>query len=266
MGTSFYFWIAGIAVAATGLYCYLKKSSQGKAKEAFLKNKTKFEYLLQQLAKGNFKTDEWADQIVDVNSSVLLSWWKSLAKRSGGDVQRMKQGLLSDLRNWGIQLVLVKPEQSGEKTSTRVEDNSRTKLVSPPFIPTRPASDVFIENLQRFRPLLKGLDKKEIDKSAWSDLIVDINNQELVEIWKKVINNMDAWLRVLASWGLTYDSCAEFVYVKGREELYDCENGEPFVSGNKYVVINPCWILTKHDGEKKVIEKGLAKLKDNGIS
>ena len=105
------------------------------------------------------------------------------------------------------------------------------------------------------------MEKGSVDKSAWSDIIVDINNPELNDIWGKIINNPDMWLRILSSWGLTYDPCSEFTYVKGREQLYNLIDGGEMTIGHIYTVVNSCWIYTEPAGSKRVVVKGNVKLK-----
>ena len=48
-----------------------------------------------------------------------------------------------------------------------------------------PAEIVFSENIDKFKPLLKGVSKNQItNKEDWTSLIVSINNDELTSMWK----------------------------------------------------------------------------------
>ena len=123
------------------------------------------------------------------------------------------------------------------------------------------AKEAFLSNIEKFVPLFSNLEKGRIDWNDWSDVVVDINNNNLIHLWKSVLNKLDAWIRVMASWGISYDSCIEFVYVIGREELYDNEDGTIMQEGHKYSVLSPCWIITKSTGNKSVIKKGVVRLK-----
>lgn len=126
-------------------------------------------------------------------------------------------------------------------------------------MPGKPAQQAFLENLPCFVPLLNGLINETTSKEMWgnwSDLIVTINNNELTALWQKAVVKPAVWLRILASWGLSYDPCVEFTGIKGREELYDDVNGQPIEIGKKYKVITPVWILTTSEGKKQVIKKG----------
>lgn len=139
--------------------------------------------------------------------------------------------------------------------------------VKPPVPPPvdepdmRPAQVAFVENIEHFKPLLKGLEVGNVDKGKWNDLIVDIYNKELLDIWKKVINRPNSWVRILASWGLSYDACTEFTYLKGREQLYHTRNAEAMKEGKVYTVESPCWIYTNSQGKKSVVLQGEVTLK-----
>lgn len=161
--------------------------------------------------------------------------------------------ILSDL--------LKQKETELEKQKNKYE-SLKTSIGGNPPMQNVPASVAFCNNVDRFIPLLNGVEKGDIEWKAWSDVVIDINNSNLISIWKSVLNKPDAWVRVMASWGLSCDSCIEFAYVKGREELYDNENKTPMLVGHKYIVLSPSWIMTTSEGKKRVIKKGIVKLKN----
>lgn len=238
-----FLWICVVVIVAICAYYYLLRGGNEKIKKTFLINKKRFDPLLENLAKDQFNVDQWSDTIIDINDKALIKWWKSILQKNNGNVQTIKCSLTIDLKRWGI--ILERPSVILEKGNRYAE----------------PASTALINNIQRIKPLLKGIEKGNIDKSAWSDVIVDINNQELIEIWEKVLNNPEAWIRILSSWGIAHDPCTEFTYIKGREQLYDLIDGGDMKVGFSYTVVNSCWILTDPSGEKSVIVKGNVKPK-----
>lgn len=157
--------------------------------------------------------------------------------------------------------LLKQKETEFEELKAKCENLKTSEDGNPP-VPNVPASVAFCNNVDRFIPLLNGVEKGDIEWKAWSDVVVDINNFNLINIWKSVLNKPDAWIRVMASWGLRCDSCIEFTYVKGREELYDNKDKTPMLVGNKYTVLSPSWIMTTSEGKKRVIKKGIVKLKN----
>ena len=148
-------------------------------------------------------------------------------------------------------------------SQTAKQPNSQTPIdtsgVKP--MPGVSAQEAFLSNLPCFETVLNGLIQDINSKKLWgdwSDLIVTINNKELTEIWQKVVVKPEAWLRILASWGLSYDHCLEFTGIKGRDDLYDTVTGEPIGVGKRYKVVTPVWILTTAEGKKQVFKKGTA--------
>lgn len=145
-------------------------------------------------------------------------------------------------------------QAEGNKTKTIPVDTSGIRPM-----PDAQAQQAFLENLSCFKPLLNGLINDTSSKEMWgywSDLIVTINNNELTAIWQKAVVKPAVWLRILASWGLSYDPCTEFTGIKGRNELYETTDRQDITVGQKYKVLTPCWILTTAEGKKQVIKKG----------
>lgn len=171
---------------------------------------------------------------------------KTLAKvKSKGEISILKSQL-------SISIAEVEKLKSQQETGVS-EDVPNPNQIS--------AREAFMCNLEKFVPLLANLEKGEIDWSKWSDVVVDINNKNLFHVWESVLNKLDAWMTVMASWGLKFDTCIDFVYVKGREEMYDNEDGTSMEEGYRYIVLSPCWILTMTGGNKRVLKKGLVKQK-----
>ena len=118
-------------------------------------------------------------------------------------------------------------------------------------------SDSDLKNLKGFLPLLDTLITDTYDKALWSEAMVSIDNKELLELWRKALVKPKVWLNLLASWGLSYDACMEFVAIAGREELYQTKDNSPLIVGKKYKVLSNAWILTSNEGKKSIIKKGI---------
>ncbi len=124
-------------------------------------------------------------------------------------------------------------------------------------VPSGPAKDAFLKNLKCFLPLLDGLITDTYDKALWSEAMVSIDNKELLELWRKALPKPRVWLNLIASWGLSYDACMEFVAIAGREELYQTKDNSPLIVGKKYKVLSNAWVLTSNEGNKSIIKKGI---------
>lgn len=132
---------------------------------------------------------------------------------------------------------------------------------------TRPAEVAFLENLNKFIPLLPGLDNGMISKQKWTEAIVGINNIQLTEYWQAMVDKPDLakqWLSLfLEPCGIKYEACDSFVAMSAHKELYDSEDGSQLTNGLEYYVISHCWILTEEDDngnvKQTVIRKGVVK-------
>ena len=132
----------------------------------------------------------------------------------------------------------------------------------------RPASVAFAENLDKFIPLLPGIEKGEINSEAWKEAIINTNNEQLILYWKNVVGNKDLakkWLKVfLEPCGVNSDNCESFVASPIYVERYTLENGHPLVVGNHYNVITPCWLYSSFDDDETervtVLHKGIVRL------
>ena len=129
----------------------------------------------------------------------------------------------------------------------------------------RPADVAFIENIDKFIPLLDGLERNEIDTEKWKIAIIDVNNKDLFQLWCSAIssgNLVQKWLEVfLEPVGLKYENCISFIAMKRHVEEYDTQDGASLVLGEHYKVLSPCWLLTRpdEDGNDRttIIRKGI---------
>lgn len=175
----------------------------------------------------------------------------------------------------GIVGVVVVVKLLHRKGSKEVSSNSENpKLLSdsskvPPIppIPSDPdgkkdvmrlsAKEAFLRNVDKFEHILPQLNDK-LNIESWSEQIVDINNPQLIELWKRCLKNVGVWKQMLSSWGLRQDTCKTFTYLDKYANMYACTDGKSPEDGCKYRVIDGCWILTNdNNGEKRVIRKGL---------
>lgn len=120
------------------------------------------------------------------------------------------------------------------------------------------AQKAFLTNLNKFVPLLDG---SKIDPSKWSDVVIDINDEDLMALWYKMVNRPDLWVNQMASWGLKQERCEAFTAMDKHIQLYATANGTEITLGQKYIVKSPCWLLTSQDENgrvvKKVVKKGI---------
>lgn len=126
------------------------------------------------------------------------------------------------------------------------------------------AKEAFVENVKKFVPNLNTLLDGTYNSSQWTEIIVDINNDELTSLWKKANKKVDYILRIFGMWGLKPEYCTSFVATENNKEMYETINGESIIKGNKYVVKSPCWILTDDTQSKKtIVLKGIVTNEDN---
>ena len=126
------------------------------------------------------------------------------------------------------------------------------------------AKEAFVENVKKFVPNLNTLLDGTYNSSQWTEIIVDINNDELTNLWKRANKKSDNVLRIFGMWGLKPEYCTSFVATENNKEMYETINGESIIKGNKYVVKSPCWILTDDTQSKKtIVLKGIVINEDN---
>lgn len=122
------------------------------------------------------------------------------------------------------------------------------------------AQRAFVENLDKLLPYLSGVTDIKIDKQGLTDAIININNEDLVAIWKKMVDRPDLWINQMAAWGVKPDLCQSFVAMEKHKAQYLTTDNSELVLGEKYTVTSACWILTTNeDGKsvKKVVKKGI---------
>ena len=142
-----------------------------------------------------------------------------------------------------------------EKNNT---DDSNISIKEKEWIP---ADIAFQENLEKFKPLLRGVSKTKIsNKEEWTSLIVSINNDDLIAMWKAAINRPDLWMTYLQTFGLQIDLLDSFEALEEYKEMYDTSDGTPLQMGKIYKVVSTCWIYTDENNYKSVALKGVVSL------
>lgn len=147
-----------------------------------------------------------------------------------------------------------KPDKTDKKTTPTPP--VKPQLLTSPVKQSKSAKVAFLENLDRFKDLLPTLYDGSFNSSDWTDNIIDIDNDELTMYWKKAHTSVDAWLRLLASWGLKPDNCTSFKAMDVHKKMYVTKNGTEITLGQSYNVIQKCWIQTDSDSRNKVIVMG----------
>lgn len=226
------------AVVAGAVVC-----SKTQIKKCFQKNLSSFSPLLNKIHK-EFSIREWTDVIVTINNQSLIKWWGNIVKQNSNDEYKVKKALVAILVGWGF--VSEANEDSGKinKNQARI---------------------AFIEHIDKFAPYMSSLNSETFDRFKWTEIIITINNNDLIELWKKYVSVADTqerWKRLLASWQIKSDNCKSFTCVKEDNVLaYTLPNGDAITIGVKYKVESPCWVYTKvdEDGnvEKKIISRGV---------
>ena len=160
-------------------------------------------------------------------------------------------------------IVLIARMRKGETITTDSSEKTPPtppgetgEILPPPPQPSKSAKVAFLENLDRFKALLPTLCDGSFKSSDWTDNIIDIDNDELTMYWKKAHTSVDAWLRLLASWGLKPDNCISFKAMDVHKKMYVTKNGTEITLGQSYNVIQKCWIQTDSDSRNKVIVMG----------
>ena len=62
---------------------------------------------------------------------------------------------------------------------------------------------------------------------------MDINNEDLIEYWKKYQKRPDAWLNLMAMWGIKHESCSSFMAFDTYNQMYGLSNGESMQEQNE---------------------------------
>ena len=159
----------------------------------------------------------------------------------------------------GAIVLISKMRKGGGKTpQTDPVPTPPVKPLSPPppVKPSKSAKVAFLENIDRFKTLFPTLCNGSFNSSDWTDNIIDIDNDELTMYWKKAHTSVDAWLRLLASWGLKPENCTSFKAMEVHKKMYVTKDGSEIILGQSYNVIQKCWIQTDSDNRTKVLVMG----------
>lgn len=159
-------------------------------------------------------------------------------------------------------IVLISKMRKGEEETTKP---GKGPGPTPPVKPLPPKvwepAEVAIEkNLSKIAPLLRGVTRECItNDNDWTSLIVSINNDDLIELWKKSVKRPELWVTYLQTFNIQMDWVDSFVGLEEYKELYENEDGNEIEVGIKYSVVAPCWIHTDANNQKSVILKGIVK-------
>lgn len=237
---------AGIVVVGIGTYIVMKLKDPHKE---FVKN----EHMLKPLVKklpAPISIQEWTGAIVSINNHKLTRWWKKMVASNGNNSSQLTASLISQLKKWNIDI-----------------------LWNLSFVPKQPVSrpynliyakKAFVDNLPRFSVLLPTLHNGfSIEK--WTEVIVDVNDYDLTEFWKKMAeqpNVTQKMLQVLSSWQIKSDTCKSFTCLTQDNILaYKLPDGGQLNMNQRYKVESPCWIRTIEDISgnisKEIIIKGI---------
>lgn len=146
-----------------------------------------------------------------------------------------------------------------EKTITQPMANKAIDVIQ---CPNGSAKKAFLANVMNLAPLFESLNKGEKFNETVNDAIIEINNNELMNIWVKICKDPKAIIRIFASWGIRCEDEVQFQPQKHHFERYKLPNGQSIIEGNNYKVLSPCWIYTFIDNDgtthKDVVIKGVA--------
>lgn len=130
----------------------------------------------------------------------------------------------------------------------------------------KPAKDVFVNNYQLFSELLP-LTVAHTDiniVSKWENTIKSIVDSDMLFIeFKKYVDNLELWLKLLYSWGLKQDRCKQYPGALINIENYITEDNIAIEQERIYKVTVPCWtIWIEENGKRieKLVSKGWVKV------
>lgn len=146
-----------------------------------------------------------------------------------------------------------------QNKSDVVDNNKLVDSAKPKPLNQMAAKVAFLNNISRFAPRLQSLCDGTYDHNDWVDDIIDINDDDLMCLWKKIHNDSKAIVRILSVWGLKPEMCTSFVCMDAHKDLYALTDGNEMEIGEKYVVKQPCWILTEVNSEGKSVKKVIVK-------
>lgn len=119
------------------------------------------------------------------------------------------------------------------------------------------AQRAFVENLDKLLPYFSGATEIKVDKQGLTDVIIGINNEDLIAIWKKMVDRPGLWLNQMAAWGVKPDMCQSFVAMEKHKAQYVTADNSELELGERYAVTSACWIHTTNEGVKKIVKKGI---------
>lgn len=234
--STFMYLCGGIAVAGYGAYYFYKNNVlPSNYKDAFIKSKSQFNPLLDDLSKGTFKLDTWTAKVVSVNDRILTEWWEKFVNANRGlNSQDMITALRSVFSEWGIHI-------------EKCKDNRPPKLA-------------FVEDIDQYLPLLKKLQLGEFTPSEWTTAIVNQYNTNIVDLWTEIYKQngsnltklLSDWKIELESFGVRIDESKSFIYHEGKNSPYITLGNFTLVDGAKYKIIKPAVVLTKEDFDGNV--------------
>lgn len=161
----------------------------------------------------------------------------------------------------GAIVLISKMRKGGEETTKPGKGPAPTPPVKPlPPKVWEPAEVAIEKNLNKIAPLLRGVTRERItNDNDWTSLIVSINNDDLIELWKKSVKRPELWVTYLQTFNIQMDWVDSFVGLEEYKEQYENEDGNEIEVGIKYSVVAPCWIHTDANNQKSVILKGIVK-------
>ena len=154
------------------------------------------------------------------------------------------------------------------KNAQKELPNTSKKELEKKYISNNPntiyAQRAFVENLDKLLPYFSGVSEITIDKQGLTDAIISINNDDLISIWKNMMDKPDLWINQISAWGVKPEFCQSFVAMEKHKALYVTADNKELELGEKYEVTSASWILTTNeDGRviKKIVKKGIVNKK-----
>lgn len=130
---------------------------------------------------------------------------------------------------------------------------------------TPTAKEVFQNNYTLFGEVLRlsGSNNYENIAKEWANIILRIpDGNILLDEFNKYRRDLDAWIKLLCSWGLKQDTCKKYPGCLITEDRYKTDNLCLIDSEAYYEVLVPCWtIWINQDGVRKehVVSYGFVK-------
>lgn len=153
-------------------------------------------------------------------------------------------------------------EQDNTETSPIEGCIDKATAISVTQHPQGSAKEAFLRNISNLDPLFDSLNNNVKFNEVINDAIIEINNQELMDIWVKISKNPNAVMRILSMWGIRREDEIQFMTQSYHLNRYDTIDGQALELGKTYKVISRCWIYTHYDENgrsiKSVILKGKA--------